>query len=423
MAGGAGLLGMFGKINSATMAVQSQVLPNATPSKVTSLFSRLRIGGGAGFGINLSQPEREELQHLFSGHRTELAPTTHQERVTRLQGAKRSMYPGLAWCSRCTRVYAGETDKGGLAGALTGAINGTDHRCSEFLFPGFEGLCIECACARGAKIPCAVTGELFAPRSDDEVEGFGHTIVSPQVEEMLKQKAIIEADRSIRMISELELEAEAAVKAAKRLFKECPVDIKPRSYFVTLRNPHWLIGQYVRVQASVVGIEVAQGGYDADGTYYARADGEAFQLRVLDGRLEVDMAVDPDQFSPERANAIGSAATGAFTGGMHRASWGVQGWGGGKAVAAGAALGAVQGLMAAAEQQRQADAARAELIKFYVNGVFGNLETIVKTRLFESEPQMLARAARVPKRTRITAWPDGINVGRAAAQLAKHPIG
>ena len=346
-----------------------------------------------------------------------------ESRVARLEGVRASLIPGLAWCPRCTRVFSGEGTAVGPMNPSGGALATHDHLCYEFLFPGHEGMCVECACALGATVPCLLTGQPFRPRPDLRIAGFGHSLLSPDIESAVNQGAIISPDRTVRPVTPAESAAEQAVAGAKHLFSTCPVDIKPRSYFVSMPNPHWLLGHYVRIRAEAVGLEVAVGGYDSDGAYYARVDQEAFQLKVLQGRVELDMAIDPEHFSIEKASALGSAVGGAVTGGLHRASWGVQHWGGGKAVAAGAALGAFQGLMAAGEQKRKAEAARREAMVAHANSTFEAISKIANSPLVAEQPPILADAGRPPQRARIATWPDGVNAGRAAARLAQYPYG
>ena len=235
----------------------------------------------------------------------------------------------------------------------------------------------------------------------------------------MKENAVLSADRSLRPLTALEAEVEVSVAQAKKLFKECPVDIKPRTFFISVPNPHWILGHYVRFRAEVIGLESAAGGYDADGTYYARVDHEAFQIKVLQGRLEFDMAVDPAHFSAERASAAGAAFTGAISGGAHRASWGMSK----KTVAAGAAYGAFQGLMAAGEEQRRADAARDQAIVAYATQTFETLSQIANSNLAATRPPILDDAGKMPARARISSWPAGVSVGRAAEKLANSPIG
>jgi hypothetical protein len=366
-------------------------------------------------------PERAEVRQLLTGARPELSPQVIHSRTSRLSQVKASAIPSLGWCSRCTRVFS--TD--GLTNAATvspsGALAANDHRCAEFMFPGFDGLCADCACARGATIPCLVTGQMFHPRPDPSVAGFGHTLVSPEIEATIHQGGIIGPDRSIRAITASEAGAAQAVGDAKHLFKTCPVDIKPRSYFVSSPHPHWMLGHYVRIRAEAVGLEVAVGGYDVDGIYYARVDHEAFQLKIMQGRLELDMAIDPQHFSVEKASALGGMAAGAVSGGLQRASWGVHAWGGGKAVAAGAALGAFQGLMAAGQQKRQAEAARQQAMVAHAGSTFEAIGKIVNSPLMSEPPPILADAAQPAQRARLSTWPAGVNVGRAAERLAQFP--
>jgi hypothetical protein len=378
-------------------------------------------GGGSNSDLVFLPSEFAEVERLKSGQIAELPPKLREGRVARLTKA-REKTPALAWCTRCTRVYAGDNPVGGIFSGLADAFGGNAHRCTVFVFPGHEGLCTDCACAAGATIPCLITGELFVPTPDASVEGFGHSLVVPHLAAILKQGGLIESDRSVRSLTPPEAQAKQAVSEAKRLFKECPVDVKPRAFFLQTPKPYWAIGHYARFRAEAVGLESAAGGFDSSGVYYARLDEQVFQVKQLEGRVEIDMSVDPEHFSVERANAIGGAATGALSGGLNRASWGAHQWGGGGAVAAGAAAGALSGLMAARAEQKAADEARDAAIRAHTDSTLKTVGDILKSVLMQQSPPLLAEPAHIPKYHQLAKWPDGVNVGAAAAaQLAKHP--
>lgn len=418
-------MGLFDKLTQAAAGLQAQQMAVAQKlaGKQSAMLGALgNPAAGKAHELRLTPQEVVEIRALLDGALPELSALVGDARRQRLESLRAASMPNLGWCLRCTRIHTGEPDCGimfALQDSVAGLMPGCDHRCTDFTFPEHDGHCVDCAIQLGATVPCVISGEMFAPRVDKAVSGFGHTIVSPAVEEVLKNGGVINADRTIRDRTPGEVEAETGVAAAKQMFKTCPVDIKPRIYFIAVPNPHWILGHYVRIRAEVMGLEAVAGGYDTDGTYYARVDNEGFQIKVLQGRIEIDMAVDPETFSPERASAAGAAFAGAISGGAHRASWGMSG----KSIAAGAAFGAVQGLMAAGEEKRRADAARDRAIVAYVGQTFETLGQIAKSELASSQPPILGEAGRVPQRAKLTTWPTGIDVGRAAARLAKQPLG
>jgi len=416
-------MGFLDKLTAKVVDTQSGLTAGllAAQGKLHSSLTGLHSGAATAAELGFDPRHKPELAQVLAGEMADLSPAVRDARLAQLTKHRETKYPNLAWCNRCTRVYAGDRPSGSAVSGIERLFGSDDYRCIDFSFPSHAGYCVDCACIMGATIPCLITGQPFVPTPDPTVRGFGHSLVVPALAEVLKNGGIINADRSVRALTPLEIEGRQAVALAKKLFKECPVDVKPRLFFVKTAQPHWVIGHYVRIRASVVGLESAVSGYDERGVYYACVDEEVFQIKALEGRFEVDMAVDPERFSPERSSALGGAAAGAVTGGLHRASWGVHKWGGGGSIASGAALGAFQGLMAAHEESKRADAARDSAIQQHVNMTMETLNKIVSANLLTEQPPILAEAAAHAQGHQLSSWPNGVNVGAAAERLAKHP--
>lgn len=403
------------------MSLQKASMAGAAALQKAQLSAmQSRMGGGPA-QIELLNDEQAAVRFVLQG--AEMPDQIRATRVARLEHIRASERPDLAWCPNCTRVYRGlkAPNQGlmaGIADAMASIGASNEHKCTEFCFPPHAGHCLECAIARGAQIPCALTGQMITPRPDPSVDGFGHSIVRDDLHELLKDGGVIEPDRSVRPMTPQERSAVKGINRVRRMFKECPVDVKPRTAFVELTNPHWVLGHFARICAEAVGLETAEGGYAADGTYYCQVDHNYFTLKPSRDRFEIDMCVDKEHFSIETANAAGSAFKGAVSGGLGVGVF----TGNSRSIASGAAFGAVGGLMAAAEEKKQADAARDMAITVHCAETTKLMIDLAKSPLANTRPPMLAEAGTAPKRTEIRSWPDGIDVGRAASILQKHPL-
>ncbi len=63
--------------------------------------------------LGLTPQEKVEIDEVLSGARRELSPDLRLAREQRLEAVRGTSMTGLAWCSRCTRVHAGEQAVGG----------------------------------------------------------------------------------------------------------------------------------------------------------------------------------------------------------------------------------------------------------------------------------------------------------------------
>ena len=370
-----------------------------------------RLGGGnAGAdeqALTIPPNDLRWVDALLAGSIPELDASFRARREAALAQARQTR-PEIRWCPRCTRIL-------GRPAEAKSAIFGMKlpHRCVEFVFPSLEGHCNECAIALGSVIPCQISGQPFVPSIDSDSEIFGHSLFAPTITQALARGDVLNADRSIRLAQPEELSAEKSIRKARGMFKNQTVDAKPRTYFMSLPNPHWILAHYGQIKAETAGMEVAEAGIDANGVIHFQFDHEYFTMTVGQGKIVIDMCVDKEMFDIETASAMSGAMSGALSSGLHRASWGMSG----KTAMKGAAFGAVEGLMAAAAEKKRADEARDAAISQHIDAIYGLLSKLASSERMKVAPALLATIGHAPKRVTFKTWPTRVSIGRAATLL------
>jgi hypothetical protein len=295
-----GLGGLLGKVMKQARALQVDGAGEAILGRIDKLVAKVSDAAGSHApGSN---------QHAVEGGRSEVpaaASTAHSgEDASRAATPHSPPSAGatLGICPGCGRrhSYAKESE----------------IQVKQFLFAGFDHMCVDCACESGAQIPCIVTGESFAPTSDASVRGFGHTLVHPRIAALVREGAVIEADRSVRPYTDSEREAIALVATVKGMFGQYPS--KRREIELPLREtaPQHFAGprhkghvsNFLRLYSRQEDIAhcASDDGLYARNSLWAVIIRELHNKPYMRGRawFEIGMAVNPERLTELKGSAV-----------------------------------------------------------------------------------------------------------------------